>query len=298
VRGSEFADLKAFAAIAEQGNFTRAARKIGVSPSALSQTIRDLEARLGVRLFNRTTRSVAPTEAGKRLLARIRPLFLEFDNALDEVGNLRDTPAGTLRICADPMAMTHLVQPILPHFQTLYPDIALDLSGDDTVDDIFARGFDAGIQLLEHIDKDLVAVRVGPDLREIAIAAPSYLAKHGRPETPHDLQHHVCINWRQPGGAGPYRWRFARDGESFSIAVNSSLLVDDCAVVLQAALDGLGITVWMEDWMRPELEAGRLVPLLQEWSPTFPGFHLYHPSRRQIPATLRAFIAVLRDGQT
>jgi DNA-binding transcriptional LysR family regulator len=296
MRGSDFADLRAFATVADQGNFSRAARNIGVSPSALSQTIRELETRLGARLFNRTTRSVALTEAGHRLLARVQPLFAEFDAALENAGSLHHTPNGTLRICAQRVAVAHLVQPVLPRFQALYPEIVLDLTSEDSSGDIFCRGFDAGIRLGEYLEKDVVAVKIGPDLRMLAVASPSYLEKHGRPETPDQLAHHRCINWRLSDRTSPYRWEFAKDGKHIEVSVKGSLLVNDCAVAFQAARDGLGIAIWMDEWMRPDIEAGHLVPLLEAWSPVFPGFFLYHPSRRQMPATLRAFIEVLRDG--
>ncbi len=294
MRGNEFADMRAFVTVAEQGSFARAAEQLAVSPSALSQTIRTLEERLDVRLFNRTTRSVSLTEAGRQLLTRMQPLMQEFDAAFEEVTQLRGKPSGTLRICAPQMAIIHLLQPMLGVFQEQYPDIVLDLTSDESLGDIVARGFDAGIRLGEHVDQDMVAVRVGPDLRQIAVASPDYLEKNGVPQTPHDLQHHRCINWRRAGQASVYNWEFAKDGEWFDVSVKGTLIVNDCAVALQAAVDGLGITVWTEDWMASHLESGRLVPLLSEWSPFFPGFYLYHTSRTRMPATLRAFIDVVK----
>ena len=294
MRGSEFSSLKAFAAIAKHRSFSGTARDIGVSPSALSEIIRDLEKRLGVRLFNRTTRSVTLTEAGSHLLDKILPLFDEFDAALEEIGNLRDKPFGTLRICAQHMAINYLIQPILPRFQELYPDINLELISDEAIDDIFARGFDAGIRLGEYIEKDMIAIRIGPDLRQVAVATPDYLRRNGAPQTPGDLQHHSCITWKQPGRETLYNWEFAKDGKWFEVAVKGSLTVNDCGVALRAARDGMGITLWMEEWMQDDIASGRLVPLLQEWSPPFPGFYLFHPSRRQVPANLRAFIDVLK----
>ncbi|REG51042.1 LysR family transcriptional regulator [Paraburkholderia sp. BL6669N2] len=294
MRGSDFADARAFVSVAEQGSFARAAGTLAVSPSALSQTIRGFEERLGVRLFNRTTRSTHLTDAGARLLLRMQPLLAEFDAALEEASGNRK-PSGTLRVCAPQMAIIHLLQPMLGIFQEQYPDVVLDLTSDESLGDIVARGFDAGIRLGEHVDQDMVAVRVGPDLRQIAIASPDYLQKHGVPQSPQDLHEHRCINWRRTGQTSVYNWEFARDGQWFDLSVKGTLIVNDCAVALQAALDGLGITVWTEDWMKPQLESGRLVPLLRDWSPPFPGFFLYHPSRTRMPSALRAFIDVVKS---
>src|SRR5471032_2757640 len=294
MRGSEFSELKAFAAVAELGTFARASELLAVSPSALSQTIRRLEERLGVRLLNRTTRSVTQTEAGARLYSRLAPLFVELDAAIEQVNDFRAKPAGTVRICAPQMAILHIIQPMLADFQAAYPDIVLDLSSDDSVGDIFAHGFDAGIRLGKFIDQDMIAVALGPELRQVAVASPAYLQAHGAPATPEELVRHRCINWRRPGLASLYHWEFARDGERFDLAVKGSLIVNDCAVALQAAVDGLGITVWTEQWMQAELQSGRLQTLLDDWSPPSAGFYLYHPSRRQTPATLRAFIDFAR----
>ncbi|WP_196485782.1 LysR substrate-binding domain-containing protein [Burkholderia anthina] len=287
--------MKAFVTVAELGAFARGAAQLGISPSALSQTIRSLEKRLGVRLFNRTTRSVSLTEAGERLFARMRPVFGEFDAALEEINSYRDRPAGTLRISAPQMAIIHLLQPILPAFQRKYPDVVLDLTSDESRDDIVAKGFDAGIRLGKYVDQDMFAVRLGPDVHQIAVASPEYLARCGSPKTPYELSEHRCINWRRTGQPGLYSWEFARDGNWFSVAVKGSLIVNDCAVALQAAIDGLGITVWTREWMTEQLQSGQLVALLEEWSPPTPGFFLYHPSRVQMPAALRAFIDVIRE---
>lgn len=294
MRGSEFADLQAFVAVAEASSFSGAARSLGVSPSALSQTIRTLEDRLGVRLLNRTTRSVTRTEAGTRLLRRVAPLFADFDAAIEEVGDFRAKPAGTVRICAPQMAILHLVQPMLAGFGEAYPDIVLDLTSDDSVADIVARGFDAGIRLGEFVDRDMIAVGLGGPLRQIAVASPAYLATRPTPTTPSDLADHRCINWRRPGQSSVYSWEFARDGAWFEVAVKGALIVNDCAVALRAALDGLGVTVWTEEWLEDELSSGALVPLLGDWSPPKAGFQLYHPSRRRTPPALRAFIDFAR----
>jgi DNA-binding transcriptional LysR family regulator len=297
MRGAEFAELKAFAAVASRLSFSRAAEQMGMSPSALSQTIRGLEERLGVRLLNRTTRTVALTEAGSRLHARIMPLFDAFTEALDEINEARDKPAGTLRLCAPQMAILHVLQPMLPRFQEEYPDIVLDITSDDSFGDIVSRGFDAGIRLGSFIEQDMIAVRISDPVRQIAVASPAYVEKRGVPETPADLLRHQCINWRRPGRLDVYSWQFKKDEQSFDMVVKGSLIVNDCAVALQSAIDGLGITVWTEEWMECELESGRLVRLLDDWSPPLSAFYLYHPSRVQMPATLRAFIDMTRRSR-
>ncbi|MFC3944409.1 LysR family transcriptional regulator [Pseudomonas gingeri NCPPB 3146 = LMG 5327] len=294
MRGSDFAQLKAFVAVAQEKNFSRAAQALGVSPSALSQTIRTLEERLGVRLLNRTTRSVATTEAGERLRIRLRAAFDDMDDALAEMNTYRKTPAGTLRICAPQVAMLHFVQPMLASFHANYPDITLELTNDDSTEDIVARGFDAAIRLGEFIEQDMVALKLSSPLTQIAVASPEYVARHGAPQTPADLLAHRCVNWRRSGEIGLYKWRFYKEGTPFEISVKGSLVVNDCGVALKSALDGLGITVWIREWIGEELDQGRLIPLLEPWSAPFPGFYLCYPSNRQMPASLQAFIGALR----
>lgn len=294
MRGAEFAELKAFATVAERLNFARAAEQIGVSPSALSQTIKGLEDRLGVRLLNRTTRTVALTEAGTRLLRRIVPLFDGFHAAIEEINQFRERPAGTIRISAPQMAILHILQPLLTKFYRTYPDIVLDITSDDSLSDIVAGGFDAGIRLGHYIEQDLVAVRISDALQQIVVAAPSYLKEFGAPKVPSDLLQHRCINWRRPGRSDVYSWHFSKDGETFDMVGNGALIVNDCAVALQSAIDGLGVTLWTEEWMRTEIMEGRLCPLLLDWSPPPTAFYLYHPSRVHTPAALRAFIEFLK----
>jgi DNA-binding transcriptional LysR family regulator len=296
MRGADFANLRAFAAICEAGSFGQAAKALDISASALSQTIRGLEARLGVRLFNRTTRSVTQTEAGAKLYRRIAPLFVEFDFALEELNGFRSTPAGTVRICAPQVAILHLIRPILGGFQKKYPDIVLDLASDDSVDDIVARGFDAGIRLGEFVDKDMIAVKLGPPLRQVAIASPLYLSNNPAPRTPADLAEHRCINWRRPGQHGVYIWEFTKEGQRLDVAVKGSLIVNDCSVALRTAMDGLGVTLWVEQWIEEELRTGQLVSMLDDWAPVSSGFQLYYPSRRQVPAALRAFIDYAKEA--
>ena len=296
MRGHDFADLKAFAAVAEAASFSRAAGHLGVSPSALSQTLRGLEERLGVRLLNRTTRSVTPTEAGERLLDRLRPLLAEFDLALQEVNRFRDTPAGRLRLNMSRLAATHFVRPALGRFHGTHPDVELEVVVDDTMTDIVAGRFDAGIRLGETLERDMAAVPLTGDLELMAVATPGYFAAHGVPEVPADLHRHRCIRYRRPGGGDLYRWEFEREGRAFDLAVDGPLVVNDSDLALEAALDGVGIAYALDWQARPHVDAGRLQRVLQGWSPRFPGFYLYHPGRRQMPPALRAFIDVLRDS--
>ena len=295
MRGSDYAELRAFAAVAEAASFSRAARRLGVSPSALSQTLRGLEERLGVRLLNRTTRSVTPTEAGERLLDRLRPLFAEFDQAVQEVNRFRDAPAGRLRINVPRFAAAHLVGPVLGRFHRAHPGVELEVVVDDTITDIVAGRFDAGIRLGETLERDMVAVPLTGALELAAVAAPEYFAQHGVPESPADLHRHRCLRFRWPGGGDLYRWEFEKGGREIVLAVDGPLVVNDAALMLQAALGGVGIAYLLDRQAEADVAAGRLQRVLRDWSPRFPGFYLYHPGRRQTPPALRAFIDVLRD---
>jgi DNA-binding transcriptional LysR family regulator len=295
MRGSDYAELKAFAAIVEQAGFARAAAQLGVSPSALSQTLRSLEERLGVRLLNRTTRSVAPTEAGGRLYARLRPVLAELDEALTDVRSLRDRPSGLLRINATRVAAIDFLAPLIAPFLATHPDVVLDLVAEDRLVDVVAGRFDAGVRLGEMVEKDMVAVKLGGDLRLSTVAAPSYLDHFGRPDTPRDLRRHRCINFRWPTDGSLYRWEFERGGEKLEAAVDGPLIVNEPDVAIRAALDGVGIAYLFDHQIRTHMDAGRLVRLLDEWTPPFPGFHLYYPSARQVPPALRAFIDFVRQ---
>lgn len=296
MRGSEFADLRAFATIARHGNFARAAAELGVTPSALSQTLRHLEARLGVRLLHRTTRSVAPTEAGARLLARLGRVFSELDAALEEVNDFREHPTGVLRLIAPRSATEHFLQPVLARYHAACPDVVLDLTMNDAVVDIVAAGYDAGIRLGERLEQDMVAVRLGGPLRQLAVASPAYLARQGTPRTPQELLQHACINWRQSGTPALYAWEFADNGRWFEVAVKGPLIFNDRRLAVDAAIAGLGIALWSDRFLKRFLDAGLLVPLLEEYSPPFPGFYLHYPAGRHPPAALRALIDVLREA--
>ncbi|WP_224243350.1 LysR family transcriptional regulator [Hyalangium gracile] len=294
MRGTEFAELTAFVAVAEHKSFSRAAAHLRISPSALSQTIRQLEERLGARLLNRTTRSVALSEAGERLLARVVPAISELDTAVAQVRELRDTPSGSLRINAPRIAAVQFLAPLLAPFHAAYPDIVLDIAVEDALTDIVAGRFDAGIRLGETVEKDMVTVKIGGEFEMAAVGSPQYFARHGVPRHPRELHAHRCLNWRWNSNGSLYRWEFERDGEELEIAVDGPLIVNDAELFLRGAIDGVGIAYVFDEHARPWIEAGRLQRVLADWAPRFPGFHLYYPSRRQVPATLRAFIDCLR----
>ena len=298
MRGSEFAELKAFSAIVEEGSFVSAAARLRVSPPALSQTIRRLEARLGARLLNRTTRSVSPTAAGETLFARLALVFGELEGALAEAQAGRDQPAGALRINVPRVAAMRFVAPILGDFQVAYPGIALTVIVDDVLTDIVEGRFDAGIRLGERLEQDMVAVKLSDELQMAAVAAPAYLEGRSIPRHPQDLHQHRCINFQWPGGGNIYRWEFSRGRRSLEIAVQGSLIVNDTELMLNAALGGAGVAYMIDYQVQPWIEQGRLVRFLETWSPSFPGFYLYHPSRRHVPPALRAFIDfVLRKSR-
>jgi len=294
VRGSEFTELKAFSAIVEEGSFVRAAARLRVSPPALSQSIRQLETRIGVRLLNRTTRSVSATAAGDALFSRLAVAFGELESAIADVHAARDRPAGSLRINVPRVAAVRFIAPILGDFQRAYPDIALTVIVDDTLADIVEGRFDAGIRLGERLQKDMVAVKLSEDLQMAAVAAPAYLENRAIPRHPQELHQHQCIKFEWPGGGNLYRWEFARGKRALEIAIEGSLTVNDTELMLNAVLDGVGIAYMFEYQVRPWIEQGRLVRFLEAWSPSFPGFYLYHPSSRHVPPALRAFIDFVR----
>ncbi len=285
--------LAAFLAIAEERSFTRAAKRLGVSPSAMSHAMRSFEESVGVRLLSRTTRSVAPTDAGKELLARLRPALTEIEQALDQVSSLRKKPAGRVRLLAPRLAASTVLAPKLGQFARKYPEIMLDITTNDSRLDIVAEGFDAGIHFGEYIEKDMIAVRVSADLRPVIVGSPRYLKSYGRPKLPRDLLGHRCINFRH-GDAGLYRWEFEKGKKSLSVAVSGPLIVDDLELVIRAALDDVGLAYMAEENAAPHLASGALVRVLEDWCQPFPGFFLYYPSRRQQPAALSALIDALR----
>ena len=290
---NDLSTLAVFLAVAEERSFTRAGKRLGVSASAMSHAIRGLEENLGVRLLSRTTRSVAPTEAGERLLARLRPALNDVQDVLDELSGLRDKPAGRLRLLVPRVAGTAVLGPKLAKFTRDYPDVVLDITADDSRLDIVAGGFDAGIHFGEYIQKDMIAVRVSKDHRAAIVGAPAYFKSHPKPKTPHDLLKHRCVNFRH-GTAGIYRWEFDKGKKSLSVAVNGPLIVDDVEIVIRAALDSIGLAFVGEDKVAEPLASGELIRVLEDWCQPFPGFFLYYPSRRQQPAALFALINTLR----
>ena len=285
--------LSTFLTIAEERSFTKAARQLGVSPSALSHAIRELEEQVGVRLLSRTTRSVAPTEAGEKLLARLRPAFGDIAGALEEISGLRDRPAGRIRLRVPRFAVMTVLADKVGAFARKYPDIALDITTDDGRGDLVAGGFDAGIQLGEFIQRDMVTVRISNDLRAAIVGAPSYFESHPRPASPRDLLNHRCIAYRH-GSAGVYEWEFDKGKESLTVAVMGPLLLDDVGLMTQAALDGVGLAFLIEEHARPHLKTGALVRVLEDWCQPFPGYFLYYPSQRNQLAALAALIETLR----
>ena len=287
-------DLLTFIAVARERSFTKAAAKLGVSQSALSHTIRALETRLGLRLLTRTTRSVSPTEAGERLLQTVGPHFKEIEAGLVALSELRDKPAGTIRITATAYATTTLILPKLAKFLAGYPDIKVEITTDNALTDIAAQRYDAGVRAGEQVEKDMIAVRIGPDLRMAVVAAPAYFAKRSQPKTPQDLTDHNCINLRLATRGGLYAWEFKKDGREMKVRVDGQLVLTAPAEMLYAALTGSGVAFVPEDLAQPHIKAGRLTRVLEDWCPAYPGYHLYYASRRQPSAAFALLVKALR----
>lgn len=296
MRGSEFAELKAFVAVVERSSFARAADHLGLSPSALSQVIRQLEARLGVRLLNRTTRSVSPTEPGRRLHERIAPMLRDMDDAVAQAVGANARAAGTLRINTLSMAAKKVIAPRLGRFAQAHPEVVLDIVIDDGLSDIAGEGFDAGIRVGGRLQKDMVAVRLTPDIELLAVASPGYLARFGEPGTPADLSQHACINWRFPGSGKLAGWEFRKKGKTVEYFSEGTVISNHQDIIVPAALQGLGILyAYNDDGIAEALQDGRLKRVLADWSPTVPGLFLYYSSRRYLLPALRAFIDCLLD---
>jgi DNA-binding transcriptional LysR family regulator len=298
----DLGELNAFVAVAGAGGFREGARTSGVSASGLSEAVSRLETRLGVRLLNRTTRSVVPTEVGQRLLDRLGPAIAEVEAALDVVNSFRDRPTGTLRLNV-PISAARLVLPdIVPRFLAAYPDIQLEIIAEDSFVDVLAAGCDAGIRYDERLEQDMIAVPIGPRVQRFATAAaPAYLDRRGRPEHPRDLLHHTCLRGRFSSGAMMGPWEFERDGETVRIDPPAALIVSTGAAIdlaVDAAIAGSGIIFLFEDWLRPHLDSGDLEPVLEPWWEQFPGPFLYYPGRRLVPAPLRAFIDFIKANGT
>lgn len=294
MRREELGSLAMFLAVADERSFTRAAAKLGISQSALSHSMRRLEARLGLRLLTRTTRSVAPTEAGERLIDTLRPALDEIDVKLASLTELRERPAGTVRITASRHAMRTVLWPVVDRLTTEYPDINIEVNVENGLTDIVAERFDAGIRLGERLEKDMIAVRIGPRLRMAAVGAPSYFAEYGKPATPHDLARHRCINLRWVSAGGLYAWEFEKAGRELNVRVDGQLVLNDGDFIVDAAVAGHGIAFVMEDHVSKRLADGTLLRVLEDWCEPFDGYYLYYPSRRQPSPAFSLVLEALR----
>ncbi|MFC3292364.1 LysR family transcriptional regulator [Modicisalibacter luteus] len=286
-------DIQALTLIAGYGSFRRAADELGLSPSTLSHQMRTLEQELGVRLLHRTTRSVSPTQAGERLIARMQPVLQDFNTALEAIDDERGRPSGELRINASEIAARVLLESIVPSFLARYPEVSLDLVTEGRLIDIVEAGFDAGVRLAESVPQDMIAIPFGGDTRFISVASPGYVAQHGSPKTPEELQNHACIRQRMPSGKR-YRWEFERRGQEKVIDVPGVLTLDHPGLMADAAARGLGVAYLAEHVVRDRLERGELITLLDDWCPPIPGLCLYYSGHRHVPAGLRAFIDELK----
>jgi len=293
MRGTEFAELSAFIAVAERENFSKAAAYLGIVPSTLSQSIRLLEERLGVRLLNRTTRSVSLTEAGERLFTKIRPAFDEINEAVESINDFRDTPTGTIRLSVSTIPAHMILAPLMKDFLTAYPAINLDITVDDVTSDIVSGRFDAGIRYGRRIEKDMQLVKASHKSRVIAIASPKYLSNHPIPKIPQDLQLHNCIRFRL-GTQELLTWEFEKNKKKIEIAVKGSLIVNDIDLMVKAVEDGVGIGYMIENYMADKIKSGSLIPILEDWSPVSLSYYLYYTSRHQLPLPLKVFIEFLR----
>lgn len=290
-------DLAVFVAVGEERNFTRAAARLGVSPSAVSQTMRGLEERLGVRLLTRSTRSVTPTEAGERLLLSLAPLLSQIDEQLSRIGELRDRPAGTVRITSDEYAAREILWPRLQPVIETYPDITVELMTDYGLTDIVANRFDAGIRIGGTIAADMIAVPISGRMRLVTVASPDHIAAYGTPKRPEELTAHRCINLRLPTHGGLFAWEFTENGTDFHVRVTGPLIMNSAYQIVEACLGGAGYAQLPDGLVNPMIAEGRLVEVLRNWSEPFDGYHLYYPSRRQQTAAFRAVVQALRQKQ-
>ncbi len=294
MRRGSFHDVLAFLAVARERSFTKAAAKLGVSQSALSHTIRELEARLGLRLLSRTTRSVAPTEAGERLLRAVGPRFDEINAELAALSELREKPAGAIRITAGEHAAESILWPAVAKLLPDYPDIRIEIVVDQGLTDIVAERYDAGVRLGEQVARDMIAVRIGPDMRMAVVGAPSYFANRPKPRTPQELTEHNCINLRLPTYGGLYAWEFEKGGRELKVRVEGQLVFNTVGLRLKAVLAGLGLAYLPEEQAHAQLESGELIRALADWCPPFSGYHLYYPSRRQPAPAFALLVDALR----
>ncbi|MBZ9781411.1 LysR family transcriptional regulator [Pseudomonas sp. REP124] len=290
------ADLSIFLCIAHHLNFSRAAVELGLTPSALSHSLRALENRLGVRLFNRTTRSVAMTEAGERLYTRLKPAFRDIDDALEDLNSFRDKPSGNLRLTAGRQACELVLLPIVSQFLQMYPDIRLEVVDSDALVDVVAGGFDAGVRFGNRLEADMVSLPIGPNMRSVVVGAPAFFERHAVPQKPEDLHGIPCIRHRFPSGS-MYRWEFERGGIAQEIEINGPLTLGDVSLMVGPAQQGLGLAYVFENMVTGALADGSLIQVLADWCPYYPGLHLYYPSRRHVPAPLKAFIDFARSAR-
>ena len=281
-------------AVADAGSFIGGARTLGVTASAMSQIIRRLEARTGTQLFRRTTRRVSTTEDGERLLVRLRRAFEEIEAGMRELEERRATPAGTVRVVAPRVAYRDILEPLLPAFCQSFPDVTLDIRVNEALADLVGEGFDVGLRLGEYLEPETIAFPVGPSLRQIAFASPAYIAAHGTPVHPRDLIGHCCIGWRSKVDEQPYVWEFAKDGEEIRVAVRGALVLNERELAADAALRGLGIALWVEHRICDWIQEGRIVPLLEDWCPSYPGFYAYYYRDRHMSSATRALVSALR----
>ncbi|WP_213989462.1 LysR family transcriptional regulator [Sodalis sp. dw_96] len=289
-----FNDLISFIAVARERSFTKAAAKLGVSQSALSHAIRGLEERLALRLLTRTTRSVAPTEAGEKLIASLEPRFADIEGELEALSDMRERPAGNIRLTAGEHAVDYILWPVLKSFLTRYPDIKLEITVDNALTDIVSGRFDAGIRLGEQVAKDMIAVRIAPSMRMAVVGAPTYLERYGVPGAPQELQHHSCINMRLPTMGGLYAWEFEKDGQQLKVRVEGQLTFNSLKQRIDAAATGFGLAYVPEDTVRNEIDRGHLIRVLEAWCEPFSGYYLYYPSRKQHTTAFALFVDALR----
>jgi DNA-binding transcriptional LysR family regulator len=294
MRRDEFTEMRAFLEVAQERSFTRAAARLGVTRSALSHTIRALEERLGVRLLARTTRDVAPTPAGERLVERIAPHFEGIAAEISEISALSDKPSGNVRIVCPDDAVEMVFRPRLPAFLRAYPGVAIELIVDNGFTNIVEKQFDAGVRLGELVARDMIAVRIGPDVSYAVVGSPDYFVGRAEPTTPHELTDHNCVNLRLPTSGGLYAWEFEKDSREFSVRVNGQLTMSNIEPAINSVLDGVGLAYAPRDLVRRHLESGRLREVLEEWTPTFQGYHLYYPSRRNPSPAFAAFVEAFR----
>jgi DNA-binding transcriptional LysR family regulator len=291
---TNFNDLLAFIAVAREGSFTKAAAKLGVSQSALSQTVRGLEQRLDLPLLVRTTRSVSPTEAGQQIIANIAPHFEEIDIELAWLGERRLKPAGTIRVSAGEHAALSVLQPALNKLLPAYPDIHVEIHSENRLTDIVAERYDAGVRMGDQVDKDMIAVRISADLRWAVVGSPAYFARYPVPQSPSDLTSHNCINMRLPTHGAIYTWEFEKDGREVKVKVDGQMVFNTLALRVRSALDGLGLAYVPEDQVQEHIDSGKLVRVLDDWCPAYPGYRLYYPSRRHPSAAFTLFLDAVR----